>query len=55
VSSRSAVVVLGNACAEHVPDELRRGAHANGNGGHEYGTALSGEQRRDIVAYLKTR
>ena len=29
-------------------------ANGNGNGGHEYGTALSEEERWAIVEYMKT-
>jgi hypothetical protein len=27
----------------------------NGNGGHEYGTALSPEEKAALIEYLKTR
>ena len=29
-------------------------SHGNGNGGHEYGTALPDEDRWALVEYLKT-
>jgi hypothetical protein len=27
----------------------------NGNGGHDYGTTLSGEDKRDLLEFLKTQ
>ena len=44
----------GSMSTEVVPDLFDTSTRGNSNSGHNYGTALTADEKRDLLEYLKT-